>query len=69
MEPPSVGDMDPTTNRRGSVRLNTFETMLDPSEIVNTLAKVTSNQHTVNSYYTDVLTYDADAPNTLHVLL
>ncbi|CAM9384324.1 unnamed protein product [Laminaria digitata] len=39
MEPPSVGDMDPTTNRRGSVRLNTFETMLDPSEIVNTLAK------------------------------
>lgn len=40
MEPPSVGDMEPTSNRRGSVRLNTFETMLDPAEIVNTLAKV-----------------------------
>lgn len=39
VEPPSVGDMEPTTNRRGSVRLNTFETMLDPAEIVNTLAK------------------------------
>eukprot|EP00904_Undaria_pinnatifida_P006544 jgi/Undpi1/3019/HiC_scaffold_14.g06396.m1 len=39
MEPPSVGDMEQTSTRRGSVRLNTFETMLDPSEIVNTLAK------------------------------
>lgn len=46
VEPPSVGDMEPTTNRRGSVRLNTFETMLDPAEIVNTLAKVRSRQHT-----------------------
>lgn len=46
MEPPSVGDMEQTSTRRGSVRLNTFETMLDPSEIVNTLAKVRSRQHT-----------------------
>eukprot|EP00752_Nemacystus_decipiens_P018274 g16395.t1 len=37
IEPPSVGDMDQGSNRRGSVRLNTFETMLDPAEIVSTL--------------------------------
>eukprot|EP00903_Cladosiphon_okamuranus_P019290 g17731.t1 len=37
IEPPSVGDMDQGSKRRGSVRLNTFETMLDPAEIVSTL--------------------------------
>lgn len=57
MEPPSVGDMEQTSNRRGSVRLNTFETMLDPSEIVNTLAKVRSRQHA--SYDTAAFTSDA----------
>lgn len=40
IEPPSVGDMDQASNRRGSVRLNTFETMLDPAEIVSTLTTV-----------------------------
>ncbi|CAM9194425.1 unnamed protein product [Ectocarpus sp. 13 AM-2016] len=37
IEPPSVGDMEHSSTRRGSVRLNTFETMLDPAEIVSTL--------------------------------
>ncbi|CAM9642889.1 unnamed protein product [Scytosiphon promiscuus] len=39
LEPPSVGDMimEQPSTRRGSVRLNTFETMLDPAEIVTTL--------------------------------
>lgn len=40
IEPPSVGDMEQASNRRGSVRLNTFETMLDPTEIVSTLTTV-----------------------------
>lgn len=40
IEPPSVGDMEQGSNRRGSVRLNTFETMLNPTEIVSTLAQV-----------------------------
>lgn len=40
IEPPSVGDMGQSANRRGSTRLNTFETMLDPPEIVNTLTQV-----------------------------
>ncbi|CAM9850804.1 unnamed protein product [Pylaiella littoralis] len=37
VEPPSVGDMEQGSTRRGSARLNTFETMLDPTEIVSTL--------------------------------
>lgn len=40
LEPPSVGDMEQVSNRRGSLRLNTFETMLDPPEIVPTLTQV-----------------------------
>lgn len=40
VEPPSVGDMEQSSTRRGSVRLNTFETMLDPAEIVSTLTTV-----------------------------
>lgn len=47
VEPPSVGDMEQTSNRRGSVRLNTFETMLDPSEIVSTLTQVRTKQQVV----------------------
>lgn len=52
VEPPSVGDMDQGSNRRGSVRLNTFETMLDPAEIVSTLTTVRTS-----SGFNTTLTY------------
>ena len=51
IEPPSVGDMDQGSNRRGSVRLNTFETMLDPAEIVSTLTTVrTGSRYDLDIY-------------------
>lgn len=40
IKPPSVGDMESAPVRRASVRLNTFETRLDKTEIVPKLTQV-----------------------------
>lgn len=47
-KPPSVGDMESAPVRRASVRLNTFQTRLDKTEIVPKLTQVSWRSHIVS---------------------
>ena len=52
VEPPLIGDMEKVPiSHRGSVRLNMFESMLSPSEIITRLSEVIIPHH--YSHYTD----------------
>lgn len=66
IEPPSVGDMDQGSNRRGSVRLNTFETMLDPAEIVSTLTTVRTSSR-INHFLDPTVYFPFRLPPEPHI--
>lgn len=44
VHPPSVEEVEKGPTARGSVRLNTFETMLDPADTITSLIQVPFKQ-------------------------